>query len=46
VEFNSLFGTTGPQKKMLATLKGTFWAGFVLTLVYYILVELVLRPRA
>jgi len=46
VEFNALFGTTGPTKKVLATLKGTFWAGFILTLVFYILVEIVLRPRA
>src|SRR5262245_63917894 len=30
-EINAMMGTTGPGKKMLSTLKGTFWGGFVLT---------------
>jgi uncharacterized membrane protein len=34
-EYNALVGTTGPGKQMLATLKGTFWAGFVLTAILY-----------
>jgi uncharacterized membrane protein len=34
-EINALVGTTGPGKKMLSTLKGTFWAGFVLTAILY-----------
>ena len=35
-EANALVGTTGPGKKMLSTLKGTFWGGFVLTFVFYL----------
>jgi uncharacterized membrane protein len=46
VEVNALFGTAGPTKKMLGTLKGTFWAGFVLALVFYVLFEVLLVPRA
>jgi uncharacterized membrane protein len=40
VEFNALFGTTGPSKKVLSTLKGTFWAGFILTAVLYLLFKI------
>jgi uncharacterized membrane protein len=40
-EYNALVGTTGPGKKMLATLKGTFWAGFVLTAVLYFGMEII-----
>jgi uncharacterized membrane protein len=39
-EANALIGTTGPGKKMLSTLKGTFWAGFILTLVLYVILQL------
>ncbi len=34
-EANALVGTTGAGKKMLSTLKGTIWAGFILTLILY-----------
>src|SRR5437762_12030612 len=34
-EVNALKGTTGPGKKMLATLNGTFWCGFILTAIMY-----------
>ncbi len=40
-EFNALTGTTGPGKKMLGTLKGTFWAGFVLAAILYFGLELI-----
>jgi uncharacterized membrane protein len=40
VEFNALYGTTGPGKKVLSTLKGTFWAGFVLTAILYFSMEI------
>ena len=40
-EINALVGPATPDKasggkKLLATLKGTFWAGFVLTLILYV----------
>lgn len=34
-EANAMVGTTGPGKKMLSTLNGTIWAGFILTLILY-----------
>ena len=45
VEVNALVGPATPDKasggkKMLATLNGTFWAGFVLTLILYLGLEL------
>ena len=40
-EYNALVGTTGAGKKMLSTVKGTFWGGFVLTLVFVILLKIV-----
>jgi uncharacterized membrane protein len=43
-EVNALVGTTGPGKKMLSTLKGTFWGGFVLTGIFWI-VSLLLTQR-
>jgi uncharacterized membrane protein len=43
-EVNALVGTTGPGKKMLSTLKGTFWGGFVLTAIFWI-VSVLLTPR-
>jgi len=43
-EANAMVGTTGPGKKMLSTLKGTFWAGFVLTAIFWI-VSVILTPR-
>lgn len=39
-EANAMVGTTGPGKKMLSTLKGTFWAGFILTAILYLALEL------
>ena len=37
VEINALVGTPGKGgAKPLATIKGTLWFGFVLTLVYYV----------
>jgi len=45
-EVNALVGPATPDKasggkKMLATLNGTFWAGFILTAIIYILLELI-----
>jgi uncharacterized membrane protein len=40
-EVNALVGTTGPGKKMLSTLKGTFWGGFILTAIMYFGLELI-----
>jgi uncharacterized membrane protein len=37
IELNALLGTAGPTKKMLSTLTGTFWAGFILTAILYLL---------
>lgn len=34
-EINALVGTTGAGKKMLSTLTGTFWGGFILTAILY-----------
>src|SRR5919204_502589 len=34
-EINAMVGTTGPGKKMLSTLTGTFWGGFILTAILY-----------
>src|SRR5437870_4013180 len=42
-EYNAMVGTAGAGKKMLSTLKGTFWAGFVLTAILYIGLELLLH---
>ncbi len=41
-EFNALVGTAGSGKKMLSTLKGTFWAGFILTAIAYFLLGWIL----
>src|SRR5687767_821516 len=38
-EANALVGTTGPGKKILSTLNGTFWAGFILTAILYVGLE-------
>lgn len=35
-EINALSAGSGPGKKMLSTLKGTFWAGFILTAIFWI----------
>jgi uncharacterized membrane protein len=39
-EINAMVGTTGPGKKVLSTLKGTFWAGFIMTAVLYFAIEI------
>jgi uncharacterized membrane protein len=35
-EVNAMVGTAGPGKKMLMSLKGTFWGGFVVTALFWI----------
>jgi uncharacterized membrane protein len=40
IEANALFGTSGATKKPLATVKGTLWAGFILSAIFYLLFEL------
>ena len=42
-EYNAMVGTAGAGKKMLSTLKGTFWGGFVLSAILYIGLELLLH---
>jgi uncharacterized membrane protein len=42
-EYNALVGTTGPGKKMLASLNGTFWGGFVLTAIFWIVSVMLTR---
>jgi hypothetical protein len=45
VEINALTGTPGKgAAKPLATVKGTLWSGFILSVVFYLLFE-VLKPR-
>ena len=34
-EFNAMVGTTGSGKKMLSTVKGTLWGGFILAAILY-----------
>src|SRR5262244_817437 len=34
-EYNAMVGTTGAGKKMLSTLNGTFWGGFIATAILY-----------
>src|SRR5437016_3137020 len=41
VEANALVGTTGPGKKMLGTVSGTLWGGFVLAAILVILLKLI-----
>lgn len=40
IEANALYGTSGPTKKPLGTVKGTLWAGFILALIFYLLFEI------
>ena len=42
-EVNALKGTTGPGKKMLATVNGTFWGGFILTAILYFVLAGLMR---
>jgi uncharacterized membrane protein len=39
-EINAMVGTAGPGKKMLSTLTSTFWAGFILTAILYVGLEM------
>ena len=43
MECNALCGTTGPGKKMLGSVKGTLWGGFVLTAVLVVVLKLIFR---
>src|SRR6267378_1946621 len=43
LEWNALVGTAGPGKKMLSTVKGTLWGGFVLTAVLVIVLKLIFQ---
>ncbi len=45
-EVNALVGTTGPGKKMLSTLKGTFWGGFILAAILYFILAALLPVKA
>lgn len=40
IEGNAFFGTAGFSKKPLASVKGVLWAGFILTLIFYVLFEI------
>jgi uncharacterized membrane protein len=40
-ETNAMVGTTGAGKKMLSTVKGTLWGGFVLTAILYFGLEMI-----
>jgi uncharacterized membrane protein len=44
-EINALVGTTGPGKKMLGSLTATFWAGFILTAILYVVGLELMRVR-
>jgi uncharacterized membrane protein len=39
-EINAMVGTTGAGKKMLGTLNGTFWGGFIATAILYLGLEI------
>jgi len=41
VEANALVGTTGPGKKVLSTVTGTLWGGFIVTAVLVIALKVV-----
>ena len=46
VELNALVGPAAPAsggKKILATLNGTFWAGFILTAILYFILAMLFR---
>ena len=40
VEANALCGTAGATKKPLGSVKGVLWAGFILSLIFYLLFEI------
>jgi uncharacterized membrane protein len=41
-QFNAMVGTAGPGKRMLASLKGTFWAGFIVAAIMYFILGMLL----
>lgn len=41
-EVNALVGTTGAGKKMLSTVSGTLWGGFILTVIMYFALVLIM----
>ena len=43
LEANAMVGTTGQGKKMLGSLTGTFWGGFILTAVFCIALKLIFQ---
>jgi uncharacterized membrane protein len=42
-EYNAIVGTAGAGKKMLSTLNGTFWGGFIATAILYFGLALILH---
>ena len=42
-EYNAMVGTAGAGKKMLSTLNGTFWGGFIATAILYFGLALILH---
>jgi uncharacterized membrane protein len=40
-EYNAMVGTAGAGKKMLSTLNGTFWGGFVVAAILYFAIEII-----
>jgi uncharacterized membrane protein len=44
VEWNAMVGTTGPGKKMLSTVKGTLWGGFILAVIFWLVLKIVFMP--
>jgi uncharacterized membrane protein len=42
-EINAMVGTTGGGKKMLSTVTGTFWGGFIATAILYFGLAILLR---
>ena len=42
-EYNAMVGTTGSGKKMLSTVKGTLWGGFILTAILFVGIRILFR---
>ena len=42
-EYNAMVGTAGAGKKMLSTLNGTFWGGFIATAILYFGLAIILH---
>ena len=43
MEYNAMVGTTGSGKKMLSTVKGTLWGGFILTAILFVGLRILFR---